>query len=215
MIIDKIDNYIHANLVFITPFRIVASRTLLPLDAYTYTCIINNDFDVLKNCVESNTETYDEHVANYRPEGGALDVPSNYGIPEYETLPNLVFPFSKTKLINEFFPDVLPNIVNTYLSFMKESNRLLQLGFGVGKCFFIKANPFTEEEFNIIQKLDLDYQMIVKLMVSATSQIVSQQNDIKYLTRKNKEANTIISTSDAVIATLQNNIINNSISTWR
>lgn len=214
MIIDKITDLTQANEIIINRLSI-NTQALLPLDQLTYDCIINNRFDFLRQ-IDSNY-TYDEHYATYVTQHGELtnDFNNHSYLTEYPDTSILVYPFSKNQLFKNFYSDVIPSLTNLYFNYMRNTNRIMQIGSGVGKCLLIKLVNFTEKDFIDIQNLDVPYSILANLLIRATDHLAKQECDITFLSDAVKEYENQLLLMQNKIIKLESQLINNTTHTWR
>lgn len=214
MIIDSITTLNEANKWIINPLNV---EYFLPLDSFTYDCIKNDRINFLKETVESS-DTYDERVAQYSSlyEYTPLDegLFENYGITAYPDVEQVVYPYSKINLFKTIYPKIMPSVINLYFNYMKNNNRIIQIGSGVGKCLLIKRVPFIQEDIDIINNLDTSYSALAKLLVLATDHLAKQENDIKYLLNAVSNAEKNNEYYVQKIQHLESEIINNTMNTW-
>jgi hypothetical protein len=144
MITNSITDLVQANEIIDSILN--NTNELLPLDQFTHNCIINDRIDYLRHVASAN-HTYDEYVASYVTEHGELTNDHlNYGITEYPEIFQMIYPFSKNHFFKTFYPNVLPSVMNSYYSYMKKNNRVMQIGSGAGKCLLIKPVYFSEDD---------------------------------------------------------------------
>jgi hypothetical protein len=214
MIINNITDLATANELIIQPL-LKNEHTLLPLDQFTHACIINERIDFLRTTTEANL-TYDEYVAEYIQQTGILDNDhSNYGITAFPEVSQMVYPFSKTQFFKKFYSNVVPSVANLYFTYMKNTNRIIQIGSGVGKALLIKPVQFTEEDFTVIKSLDVPYTSMAQLLVQATDHLAKQEADIKFLLEKISDSDSIINNLNDKISFLESQVINTTTYTWR
>jgi hypothetical protein len=214
MIINNITDLAAANELIIQPL-LKNEHTLLPLDQFTHACIINERIDFLRTATEANL-TYDEYVAEYIQQTGILDNDhSNYGITAFPEVSQMVYPFSRTQFFKKFYSNVVPSVANLYFTYMKNTNRIIQIGSGVGKALLIKPVQFTEEDFTVIKSLDVPYTSMAQLLVQATDHLAKQEADIKFLLEKISDSDFIINNLNDKISFLESQVINTTTYTWR
>jgi hypothetical protein len=214
MIINNITDLATANELIIQPL-LKNEHTLLPLDQFTHACIINERIDFLRTTTEASL-TYDEYVAEYIQQTGILDNDhSNYGITAFPEVSQMVYPFSKTQFFKKFYSNVVPSVANLYFTYMKNTNRIIQIGSGVGKALLIKPVQFTEEDFTVIKSLDVPYTSMAQLLVQATDHLAKQEADIKFLLEKISDSDSIINNLNDKISFLESQVINTTTYTWR
>ncbi|MFZ4104868.1 hypothetical protein [Flavobacterium sp.] len=223
MIINKITDLSQANEIIINRLSI-NTQALLPLDQLTYDCIVNNRFDFLRQ-IDSNY-TYDEHYATYVTQHGELpyveimsqpysDFNNHVCLTESSDTPILVYPFSKNQLFKNFYSDLIPSVTSLYFNYMRMTERIMQIGSGVGKCLLIKLIQFTEEDFINIQNLDVSYSDLANLLVRATDHLAKQECDITFLGDAIKEYENQLLLMQNKIVKLESQLINSTTYTWR
>lgn len=214
MIINNITDLSTANELIIQPL-LKNEQTLLPLDQFTHACIINERIDFLRTTTEA-TLTYDEYVAEYINQTGVLDNDySGYGITVFPEVSQMVYPFSKTQFFKTFYSNIVPSVANLYFNYMKNSNRIIQIGSGVGKALLIKPVNFTEEEFVAIKSLDVPYSTLAQLLIQATDHLAKQEADIKFLLDKVSNAEESVELMRSKLIESESLLINTTMTTWR
>lgn len=210
MIINSITTLNEANKLIINP---LTNNNFLPLDTFTYDCIKNDRIDFLRQTIESEN-TYDEKASEYYALHECGDVPEDYGIIVYPETNQFIYPYSKTNLFKTIYPKILPSVINLYFNYMKNNNRVIQIGSGVGKCLIIKPVLFTQEDVDIINDLDTPYFALAKLLVLATDHLAKQENDIKYLLTAVSDAEKNNQYYSERISKLELQLINTTMNTW-
>ncbi|MDA0763717.1 MAG: hypothetical protein O3A39_04710 [Proteobacteria bacterium] len=210
MIIDSITTLNEANQLIINP---LTNNNFLPLDTFTYDCIKNDRIDFLRQTTESEN-TYDEKASEYYALHECGDVPEDYGITAYPEISQFIYPYSKINLFKTIYPKILPSVINLYFNYMKNNNRVIQIGSGVGKCLIIKPVLFTKEDVDIIKDLDTPYSALAKLLVLATDHLAKQENDIKYLLTAVSYAEKNNQYYSERISKLELQLINTTMNTW-
>lgn len=210
MIIDSITTLDQANKLIINPLNI---EYFLPLDSFTYDCIKNDRINFLRETVESS-DTYDERIAQYSSLYECAELPEDYGITAYPDTSQVVYPYSKTNLFKTIYPKIIPSVINLYFNYMKNTNRIMQIGSGVGKCLLIKPVFFTQEDIDVINSLDTPYSALAKLLVLATDHLAKQENDIKFLLNAVSDAEKNNQYYSERIQKLESQIINTTMNTW-
>lgn len=217
MIIDNIKDLHAANEIILSPL-LINTLSLFPFSKFTYDCIINNRIEYLRQVEERiDSERYDlendisTYVASY---GELIDLPESYGITDYPDYPQKVFPFSKTQFFNTYYSNVLPSIFNNFFTYMKNTNRIIQIGSGVGKCLLIKVVPFEQNDFVALQAMDYNYSELAKLLVQATNHLAKQETDIKFLTQTIEQLYSYAENLQKKVFSLESQIINNTMHTW-
>jgi hypothetical protein len=213
MIINSITNLTQANEIINSILN--NTNQFLPLDQFTHNCVINDRIDYLRQ-VAGQERTYDEYVASYVTEHGELtNNHLNYGITEYPEVFQMVYPFSKNYFFKTFYSNILPSVMNCYYSYMKKNNRIMQIGSGAGKCLLIKPVYFSENDFNLIKLLDVNYTAMSQLLVQATDHLAKQENDIKFLLNKVETSESYSELLEKKVKILETQLINNTTHTWR
>jgi hypothetical protein len=213
MIINSITDLTQANEIIDSILN--NTNELLPLDQFTHNCIINDRIDYLRHVASAN-HTYDEYVASYVTEHGELTNDHlNYGITEYPEVFQMIYPFSKNHFFKTFYSNVLPSVMNSYYSYMKKNNRIMQIGSGAGKCLLIKPVYFSENDLNAIKSLEVNYSTMSQLLVQATDHLAKQENDIKFLLDKVESSQSFYYFLEKKIEILETQLINNTTHTWR
>lgn len=212
MIIDSITTLEEANRLIIKPIH-QNSNDFMPLDSFTYDCIKFDRIDFLRQTLESE-DTYDERVSQYVTLHGCGAMPENYGITAYPDSLQYVYPYSKTNLFKVIYPNIIPSVINLYFNYMKNNNRIIQIGSGVGRCLLIKPVLFAQEDIDTINTLDTPYSALAKLLVLATDHLAKQENDIKYLLNATSNAEKNNRYYVERIQKLESQIINNTMNTW-
>lgn len=212
--ISKIENVETANTVIIT--RIAEDqKSFYSLDKYTHHAIVGDHIAFLRDSEDLN---YDEFTRQYTDTFGEVSNTgpfafNGFSISRAEAKNYVVYPFSRTNLYKNIFSDVLPSLFFSYFNLMKNTERLYQVGTGVGKAFIISTIPFTKQELSEIKVMG--YQDTVELMVLVSDQIAKQNTDIEHLLQKideiTKEKETLLFEIDR----LSKAVINTSITTWR
>lgn len=214
MIINNIKDVNAANEIIIKPL-LSNSNLILPFDQFTHAAIVNDRIDFLRTTTE-HQKTYDEYVADYIELHGILDNDySNWGITLFPDTAQRVYPFSKTHLFKTLYSNVLPSVINLYFNYMKSTQRIIQLGSGVGKCLLIKPVLFTEEDFTTISSMDVPYSSMTQLLIQATDHLAKQEVDIKFLLEKLDSSTDFINFLSNKISVLESQIINTTTHTWR
>jgi hypothetical protein len=214
MIITNITDLASANKLIIDPI-LSGDSTILPLDSFVHACIIGEHIEFLRRTTES-VRPYDESVADFVDQHGVLDNdPSGYGITAYPDQSQVVYPFSKTQFFKTFYSNIIPSVANAYFNYMKNTNRILQIGAGVGKCLLIKPVYFTEEDITIINSLDVSYSEMSQLLVQATNHLAKQEADIKFLVEKLEVSQSYSRFLEKKAEILESQLINNTMHTWR
>lgn len=213
MIINNITDVASANKLIIDPL-LSGDPSILPFDQFTHACIINERIDFLRLTTEAS-RTYDEYIVDYIDQCGVLDNDhSTYGITAFPEVSQVVYPFSKTHFFKTFYSNVLPSIANLYYSYMKNTNRIIQIGSGVGKCLLIKPVNFTEDDITVIKSLDVSYTTMSQLLVQATDHLAKQETDIKFLLEKIEVSQSYSKLLEKKVEILESQLINNTMHTW-
>ncbi len=210
MIIENITTVDQANELIIKP---LVMDYFLPLDSYTYDCIKNGRINFLRSAMES-TNSYDESVAEYSSLYECASLPEEYGITAYPDTNQVVYPYSKSNLFKVVYPNILPSVINVYFNYMKSSNRIIQIGSGVGKCLLIKPVLFNEQDIDSVNSVELPYAALTKLLVLATDHLAKQENDIKYLLTAVSNAERNNQYYSEKIQKLESQLINATMNTW-
>lgn len=212
MIINSITDLTQANEIINSILN--NTNELLPLDQFTHNCIINDRIDYLRQVI-GQEHTYDEYVASYVTEHGELTNDHiNYGITEYSEVFQVIYPFSKNHFFKTFYSNILPSVMNCYYSYMKKTNRIMQIGSGAGKCLLIKPVYFSENDLNEIKLLDVNYSTMSQLLVQATDHLAKQENDIKFLLDKVESSQGYSRLLEKKVEILESQLINNTMHTW-
>jgi hypothetical protein len=228
MIISSINNVDLANKIFISPLTFVDSNefdgnsenfrnNVIRYDALVHDYIVLNKFEELRlafesgELLESSFFQNDDSETNYSNVG--ITDYSDY--PFYSDYPLFIYPYSKNFLFKNVYTFVLPSLVNLYFSYMKETNRIKQIGNGLGKAFYVKAVPFTQEDFQIINSKSLDYNDVVNLMSNVVSQYSQANADIEYLMSLVKNYEKINSELLQKVYEYEQSLINVVNYTWR
>ncbi len=192
----------------------------LPLD-YVTSHAIKNDKDnnlldfwrsSLVNII-NNVNTYDYYRFIYL-EDKEIDETSNlYSSPLEDQVSSFVYPYSKNNFVSHFYPDVLPSLVNTVLSYMKNSGRMIHVGQASGKALIFYPTYFTEEDFSFL--LPTSYSAVISASVDINSTIMNQQADINYLLKKNQELTLTINNLKQENDKLQLSRAEDYLTTWR
>jgi len=189
-------------------------KNFYSLDKYTHHAITGDHISFLRDSI--NLE-YDEFTRQYVDSFGGVSngalAFSGFTISEEDADNYVVYPFSKTNLYKNIFPDVLPSLFFSYFNLMKNSERLYQIGTGVGKAFIISIAPFTKKDISDLKLIG--YQEAVELMMTVSDQIARQNTDIEYLLQKIDEVTKQNEALVFEIERLNQAVINTSITTWR
>lgn len=212
--ISKIDDLETANQVIIKRIQ-EDERNFYSLDKYSHNALVGDHISFLRDSIDLE---YDEFARQYTDSFGALsDVGpyafNGFSISRTEAFNYVVYPFSRVNLYKNIFSDVLPSLFLSYFNLMKNTERLYQIGTGVGKAFIISTVPFTKQELSGLKLLQ--YQDTVELMMLVSDQMARQNTDIEYLLEKIDQ---ITKEKEALlfeINRLNQTVINTSITTWR
>jgi len=189
-------------------------KNFYSLDEYTHHALTGDHISFLRD--SANLE-YDEFVRQYVDSFGKVSKGAfafnGFTISQEDAENYVVYPFSKTNLYKNIFPDVLPSLFFSYFNLMKNSERLYQIGTGAGKAFIISIVPFTKKDISDLKLIG--YQETVELMMTVSDQIARQNTDIEYLLQKIDEVTKQNEALVFEIERLNQAVINTSITTWR
>lgn len=189
-------------------------KNFYSLDKYTHHAITGDHISFLRDSV--NLE-YDEFARQYVDSFGKVSdgvlAFNGFSISQEDADNYVVYPFSKTNLYKNVFPDVLPSLFFSYFNLMKNTERLYQIGTGAGKAFIISIVPFTKKDLSDLKLIG--YQETVELMMTVSDQIARQNTDIEYLLQKIDEVTKQNEALVFEIERLNQAVINTSITTWR
>lgn len=212
--ISEIKNLELANSIIIN--RIAQDeRNFYSLDEYTHAALMADRTTFLRESLDLD---YDEFVRRYIESFGKVSNPATYAfngfsISQAEAANYVVYPFSRINLHKTIFSDVFPSLFLSYFNLMKNTERLHQVGTGVGKSFIISIVPFTKDELKELKILR--YQDTVELMVLVGDQITRQNTDIEYLLQRVSDLAEEKEFLISEINRLNQAVINTSITTWR
>lgn len=186
--ISKITSLSEYNSLFIQ--KIIDSKdSFLPLDQLTSDSIKNDRIIVLRSIYESissQENDYDFHVNFYNSNYGPLSEDIHFPLSRSSNGSNAyVYPYSRTNFIDKYYSNILPSLVNKALIQMKDSNRIISIGSGAGKCVIIYPDLFDEEEYTQFSST-YNYSQAVLDTVNIHSLLASQQADINSLIKQNQ-----------------------------
>jgi hypothetical protein len=98
---------------------------------------------------------------------------------------------------------------------MKNTNRIIQIGSGAGKCLLIKPVNFTEDDITAMKSLDVSYSTMSQLLVQATDHLAKQEADIKFLLDKVEVSQGYSKLLEKKVEILESQLVNNTMYTWR
>lgn len=215
MIISNIDNINDFNRIFIDPLKNCSSGYLLPCDVYTHHCLVNNSIDHLR---QTTSEDYSTRVDQYNAEHADLQshIENNNSLLfEIPSVNKVVFPFSKTAFCKTYYSNVMPSIIDLFFQYMKTNKHIVQIGSGVGKALIIRTDYLTQEEYTELTSNTVSFSELADLMVKITHQQAKQQADIEYLLTTIQEKENVIAQMRNEYSSLETNLINSTMYTWR